>query len=293
MTERLSDVTGRIASVRQLSAVITAMRGIAAARSREARERLDGIRAYAATIAEAIGIALTFLPERLPAAPAAPASDGHAIIALCAEQGFAGTFNEHVLDAAARLMADDGGSAGLLLAGDRGLMVAAERAIPVAWSAPMIAHAGQAEMLADRLGGELYRRIETGRAVRVSVVHALPGGTAVPEIVSRTLVPFDYSRFPPARAAVAPLIGLPPQTLLARLAEEYVFAELCEAVMLSFAAENEARMRAMIAAKSNVAGTLDTLLARSRQLRQEEITSEIIELAGGAGATAFSGSSAP
>lgn len=287
MTERLSDVTGRIASVRQLSAVITAMRGIAAARSREARDRLEGIRAYAATVAEAIGVALTFLPERLPAAPAAPAapeSDGHAVIALCAEQGFAGTFNEHVLGAAARLMAEGGGRAELLLAGDRGLMAAGERGIPVAWSAPMIAHAGQAEMLADRLGSELYRRIGTGRAARVSVVHALPGGAAVPEIVSRALVPFDYTRFPPARAAVAPLIDLPPQTLLARLAEEYVFAELCEAVMLSFAAENEARMRAMIAAKGNVAGTLDTLLARARQLRQEEITSEIIELAGGAGA---------
>ena len=58
MTERLSDVSVRIGSVQQLSAVITAMRGIAAARSREARSRLDGVRAYARTIAEAIGQAV-------------------------------------------------------------------------------------------------------------------------------------------------------------------------------------------------------------------------------------------
>ena len=38
MTERLSDVVARIGSVRQLSSVIGAMRGIAAARAREARE---------------------------------------------------------------------------------------------------------------------------------------------------------------------------------------------------------------------------------------------------------------
>ena len=73
---------------------------------------------------------------------------------------------------------------------------------------------------------------------------------------------------------------MPPRILLAQLAEEYVFTELCEALTLSLAAENEARMRAMTAAKSNVAKMLDELVARSRQLRQEEITNEIIELGG-------------
>ena len=69
-----------------------------------------------------------------------------------------------------------------------------------------------------------------------------------------------------------------PEQLLAELAEEYVYAELCEELMLSFAAENEARMRAMIAARSNVARKLDELVASFRRLRQEEITGEIIEL---------------
>jgi F-type H+-transporting ATPase subunit gamma len=54
--------------------------------------------------------------------------------------------------------------------------------------------------------------------------------------------------------------------------EEYVFAELTEAATLWAATENEARMRPMTAAKSNVSKMLDDLVARSRQLRQEEIT---------------------
>ena len=49
--------------------------------------------------------------------------------------------------------------------------------------------------------------------------------------------------------------------------------------MLSFAAENEARMRAMIAAHDNVSETLSDLIGQSRRLRQEEITDEITELA--------------
>jgi F-type H+-transporting ATPase subunit gamma len=51
--------------------------------------------------------------------------------------------------------------------------------------------------------------------------------------------------------------------------------------MLSFAAENEARMRAMIAARSNVSRKLDELVGSFRRLRQEEITGEIIELSSG------------
>ena len=75
MTERLSDVIARIGSVRQLSSVIGAMRGIAAARAREARERVEGVRAYARTVGAAIGQALALAETAAPrrAAPTARA----------------------------------------------------------------------------------------------------------------------------------------------------------------------------------------------------------------------------
>ena len=63
-------------------------------------------------------------------------------------------------------------------------------------------------------------------------------------------------------------------------AEEDVYAERCAAVMLSFAAENEARMTAMIAC-GNVARKLDELARSFRRLRREEITDEIVELSAG------------
>ena len=280
MTERLSDVEARIGTVHQLAAVVTAMRGIAAARSREARARVDGIRAYAGMIASAIGDALTFLPDAGRPAATPQIAGAHAVIAICAEQGFAGIFSDKVLDAAERVAKANGGhGTEVLLIGDRGLMIAAERNLAVDWSAPMIVHAGQMAALANRIVDALYERLDAGKVARVTVVHAVPDASATLQIVEKQLVPFDFNRFPLSPTAVAPLLTLPPEVLLARLVEEYIFAELCEAVMLSFAAENEARMRAMIAARTNVANTLDSLVARSRQLRQEEITDEIIELA--------------
>lgn len=285
MSERLGDVEARIATVRQLSAVISAMRGIAAARSREARARLDGIRAFAATIGAAIGQALALAPARRPAGPAGAAETGatRAIVAIAAEQGFAGTFSERILDAVVAERRKAPGSL-LLLVGDRGLMVASERGLAPDWSAAMIAHVDEAGALANRIADALFDRIAAGRVHQVTLVHAVPATAAGLEVVTRALIPFDFARFPVAPAANPPLITLPPGELLAGLAEEYVFAELCEAVVLSYSAENEARMRAMIAARTNVAHSLDTLVARSRQLRQEEITNEIVELAAGAAA---------
>jgi F-type H+-transporting ATPase subunit gamma len=278
MSGKLSEVEGRIGTVHQLQAVITAMRGSAVARSREARSRLDGIRAYAAAIAEAIGQALGLAPEP-ESRPGRGDEEGHVVVVLCAEQGFAGTFNERVLDAAASHL--KAASAELLVVGDRGAMVAAERGLVFGWSAPMVAHAAEVPALASRITDALYSRLEKGQATRVTVVHAAPGPSASIDIVERALLPFDFVRFKVTPRAVPPITTLPPEQLLAELAEEYVYAELCEEVMLSFAAENEARMRAMIAARSNVARKLDELVASFRRLRQEEITGEIIELSAG------------
>ncbi|MEW5420557.1 F0F1 ATP synthase subunit gamma [Amorphus sp. 3PC139-8] len=283
MTERLRDVEARIGTVHQLSAVITAMRSIAAARTREARAHLDGIRAYATTIGAAIGEGLAVLPEDARSRLDTPITGTHAIVALTAEQGFAGAFSEHILDAAARLAAaDPPGATDLMLVGDRGLMLATERDLSIDWSAPMVVHAGQAASLADRIVEALYSRLDADAVVRVTVVHADPEASDPSAVMEKRLVPFDFSRFPVAETAETPLMTLEPQHLLARLAEEYVFAEMCEAVMLSFAAENAARMRAMIAAKENVEDTMGKLVARARQVRQDEITAEIIELASGA-----------
>src|SRR5579864_8288810 len=98
MTERLADIAARIEGVRQLGAVVNAMRGIAASRVQQARGQLVAVDHYAATIAAAIARAVTLLPPAVT--PAMPQSRRPAIVLFCAEQGFAGAFTERVLDAA-------------------------------------------------------------------------------------------------------------------------------------------------------------------------------------------------
>ena len=54
MTERLADISARISGIRQLGAVVNAMKGIAAARAHTARTQLEAVDSYAASIAAAI-----------------------------------------------------------------------------------------------------------------------------------------------------------------------------------------------------------------------------------------------
>ena len=127
MSGKLSEVEGRIGTVRQLDAVISAMRGIAAARSREARSRLDGVRAYASAVGTAIGTALGLTPDRGAAASVRDQREGRLLIVLCGQQGFAGSFNDRVLDNVAGHL--DSSLVEILLV--RGAMVAAERGLAV------------------------------------------------------------------------------------------------------------------------------------------------------------------
>jgi len=53
----------------------------------------------------------------------------------------------------------------------------------------------------------------------------------------------------------------------------------CEAAMHAFAAENPSRMEAMSSASRNIDRTLLELKQRENQVRQEEVTAEIVELA--------------
>lgn len=277
MADRLADVVTQIRNVHQLEAVVTAMRGIAASRAQKSWSLLAGIEAYTAVISRAIGRALSLLPSDAAAAPPVRrAKPG--LILFCAEQGFAGAFSERVLDAAAAEIGD----AVSLIVGTRGAMIAGERGVKPQRSIPMVAQVDAIPAFANRLADALYGYIAAGVIAEVDIVfpRTVSGGGI--RIDRHSLFPVDFRRFALPIGQQAPVTTLAAQPLLERLAAEYLYAQLCEAAMHAFEAENEARMMAMASAKTNIETKLAGLSQRERQVRQEEITTEIIELATGA-----------
>ncbi|MEJ0069371.1 MAG: FoF1 ATP synthase subunit gamma [Pseudomonadota bacterium] len=281
MTERLADVGARIEGVRQLGAVVNAMRGIAAARVQQARNQLVAVDSYAATIAAAIGRALTLAPA--PRGGIARRPTRSALVLFCAEQGFAGAFSERVLDAVGADLA----TSELFLIGTRGGVAAAERGIAVGWKATIPTHSIGIPKLADQIAEAVYARIATGEIDRLDAVFSQGNPGQGSHVERRHLFPFDMTQFPRPTDENAPLLNLPPETLLDELTVDYLHAQLCNAALHAFAAENEARMESMAAARNQIERQLAALQATQRLVRQEEITAEIIELAAGEAASRY------
>jgi F-type H+-transporting ATPase subunit gamma len=279
LTERLADVSARIAGIRQLGAVVNAMRGIAAARAQQARTQLSAVDRYAASIARAIAQALLLLPGARH--ESGRATGRLALVLFCAEQGFAGAFSSRVLDAAVSDLA----LSELFVAGTRGGASLAERRIVPGWLGAMPSHSPGIPEFAGTIVTALYARMAAGGISRLDVVFCQCEPGQGVKIVRKILFPLDPAAFPGPVDKAAPLLNLPPATLLETLTADYLHAQLCHAALHGFAAENQARMEAMALAHAQTERQLAVLQSTQRRVRQEEITAEIIELAAGEAAS--------
>lgn len=181
MTERYAEITARIGAVEQLHTVVTAMRGIAAARAAQARADLAAVDAYAALVADGIR---RLLALGRPAAPCISATPRAALVVFGAEQGFAGAFTERILDSLAAAPPP----AEIFLVGTRAGAIAAERGFAAAWSAPMPLHPAGIPRLADRVTEALFERVGSGAVAALDMIWC-DGGRA--------------SRCPPSSAAAS------------------------------------------------------------------------------------------
>ncbi len=287
MTERLADIQARKDNVAQLEAVVTAMRGIAAARVQQSRGLLGGIQAYTRVITAAMGQALR-LVQMDPAPPpppkddrAGPQKDDRAIVVFGAEQGLAGGFSNRVLDTV-----DAQAAQGLIfMVGTRAAAGARERGMDPHWTCRMASQAGGVPAVGGRIAEALYEQIAKGNVAQAEMIYPrLDEGRKI-HVARVPLFPLDFRAFPKSTATILPLVNLPPGALIEHLTGEYVYAQLCEAAMQAFAAENQARMDAMSAAAENIDRMLDDMGKLENRVRQEEVTAEIVELAAGVAAS--------
>lgn len=283
-----NELEARIASMNDLSGVLAAMRALAVIRMQEARQALAGIRRYAQIVAHGLGQASLLLGNPAIFQRGEP---GRILVAFLAEHGFVGGFNQRLLDEldAARRPGDI-----LFLVGAHGTAQALERAMPPAWNIAMATRVPGALETARTVAAELYRRVAAGDAGHILLVHGQYQPSGLPRTLRRSVLPLELEPFRAAPNALAPLHHLPPALLLERFATAYIFAQLAEAAIEALASENAARFFAMEAAHDNVAGKLAQLRQQARQERQEDITSELLEIVGGtlaADAAAGAGSS--
>jgi F-type H+-transporting ATPase subunit gamma len=279
--ERLPRLEGRIASIRELRELMRAMRAMAASHVQEGQSALAGIREYTSVIESAIGEGLRLLAQAPAPAASTPGEDSKVVVVICSEHGFVGGFNEHLVD---RAIAELDPGCRIAVVGRRGADQLAERSVEPVWSVPMATHAGGvlsvARQAAERLAGV--------SAVRLVFADYQSGVRY--EVASRSVLPLDPLLFSDNGNGVPPLHHLSPAVLLERLAGEYLLAEIARAMMESFASENAARLQMMESADRNIDARVQHLVMQARHLRQEAITSELLDLITGAEAILSNGS---
>ena len=277
MMRRLADIESNIVSISELSDIVGAMRALTSMRIQEAHRALPGVRRYAEAMAAAIGLALLLLPE--PADGARRTGGRRALVLCTAEHGFIGGFNERLLAAAETTL---GERDLLFVLGSRGAALAQERGHAAAWTEPMPTRLESAPATVRQMTAELYPRIARGEIAEAEVMFARYRQASAATIERRPLFPLDFAALAANSRRILPLHNLASPVLLEKLVGEYVFALLTEAVIEALASENAARFVAMEAAHRNVAQKLDELRREAHRVRQDEITTELLDVVTGA-----------
>jgi len=270
--EQLPRLQARISSLQELRDLFRALRALAASHVQEAQNALAGIRRYVEVVDDAIAEGAALLPEADGPVASSQPSAASVLIVVCSEHGFVGAFNERLLD---RAEAERKEGQDLVVIGGRGAILAAERGLEVDRGFPMATHVGGVLGVTRRVAEHLAA-ISTADAV---FGRYRRGGNF--ETEARSILPLDPALLVGSERRSPPLHHLAPDVLLQQLASEYLFAEITRAVMESLASENGARLRVMETADHNIGDKLEGLRRSENALRQEAITSELLDVVTG------------
>lgn len=273
------ELAARARTLEQLSGVVQAMRTIASARRRRAQERFAGLEAYAVATRTALGEAVGLLEDQTLSFLVDPSAQAR-VVTLFSEHGFVGPLNDRLLahgDVVARAR-----GARHIGVGGRGLRLCREMGVPIVDGGSMPSTVGGVSATAERLLDALFRALAARRASEIRFVFAEhhPPVRWSPRTV--VLFPPVVEGATPSSARLPPYHMLDVRTLATRAIEEYAFAQTNWMVAQAFASEQAARFVAMDAAHHHVDDKLDELHALERELRQETITNELLEIASGA-----------
>jgi F-type H+-transporting ATPase subunit gamma len=277
----------RIKSVQSTKKITRAMELIAASRIVKAQQRVAAARPYSEQITEVIrnlagagaGFDHPLLVER------EVQTVGHVL--LTADRGLAGAYNTNVIRTVERAVS--GGQRqskgyALFVSGKKGVNYFRYRGYDIAADAIGFSETPRYED-ARELAREVMERYESGDVDRVELTYTRFLSMGSQRVVTSRLLPLEAKALkeghgdgPQADYEYEP----EPTQILERLLPRYVEARVFAALLDAAASEQAARQRAMKSATDNAEDLIKTLSVIANKLRQASITTEIMEIVGGA-----------
>jgi len=287
----LKIIRKRIGSVKSTQKITRAMKMVAGARLNRAQQRITALRPYAVSTIEVLSkvvnaaengesAAMDFhhpLLERRP-------EKTRLLLVITSDRGLCGAFNTNICkkaEAAWRESVAQGNQIQLAIIGRKGRDYFKRRGAPIChvfdsvWERLDMEQARRVArtVLAPFVKGEVdsisivYNEFKSAMTQRVVEERLFPMGSAEGELASS---PGEFI-FEPDQSA-----------LLERLVPMYVEISILRALYESMASELGARMTAMDAATKNASEMIGALTLKYNRVRQAAITTEILEIIGGA-----------
>ncbi|MCA8883456.1 MAG: F0F1 ATP synthase subunit gamma [Rhodobacteraceae bacterium] len=264
MTERPEDIQRRLHGLDDIGQVVGALRAIASGHAATSRDALDAIAAHARTVEAAL--------DRLAFGALAPDDGPGLLLVVGAAQGFSGAYPMHLAEAARGALTP---GTGILVVGERTLSMMGMPGETMAWSADLPAHPAEVPALASDITDQLI-----GLSARFPGPIRLVGGRDLPgqPVGTRRLWPPEAAPREVQAHRDPPLMTLPADVLLAAVLQEALFAAVALALMEGLRAENQARVEAMTRAQGNLRRKRLEVEQDYKRARQEQMTSEMLEL---------------
>jgi F-type H+-transporting ATPase subunit gamma len=288
MAQQLRTLRRRIESVKSTQKITRAMELIASSRIIRAQQRVEAARPYADTIRRLVGsVAGGATNVEHPLLTPRDDASGSGTIIVTSDRGLAGAYNANVVRAAERDIRERDGGDKLYVIGKKGVSYFRFRGheLEDSWTGfseqPGIENARE---VARRVSAAFVEReVDRLRLAFTSFESAL---TQRPTVVP--LLPVPTEKLDAAAGGAAPGTRAqyefepPPEEILDYLLPRYVEGVVYQTLLESAASELAARRRAMKAATDNAEELIEDLTRVFNQARQAEITTEIMEVVGGA-----------
>ena len=278
----LRDLRRRIKSVKNTQKITKAMELVAAAKMRRAQERVTASRPYADEIANVIAELMARSPEYKHPYLEAREVRKRLIVLVTADRGLAGALNSNSIRLALREMNESSVPVSVVTIGRKGRDIMHRlRKDLIAEVSGLGDRPSMAELLpAMRVALEQY---ENGDADQVDMVFARFVSVGRQVATVRRLIPLE----PPegtGKLAADFEYEPDPKDVLDALLPRYVEATIYQAVLENGASEQAARMVAMRNASDNANELIGDLTLTANKVRQTTITTELMEVVGGAAA---------
>jgi F-type H+-transporting ATPase subunit gamma len=296
MPASLRELRQRRASVTTIKKVTRAMELIAASRIIKAQQRAQAAAPYARELTRAVSAVATYSNVDHPLTTEPENPTRAAVLLITSDRGLAGAYSSSVIkegEQLNQLLRESNKEPVPFLAGRKSVAFYGfrRRNVAATWEgfsdAPTYAHARE---IADALIGTFLRPTEEGGVDEIHVVYTRFISMLTQRVDVIRMLPLEVveGEEPPPADEILPLYEFEPDaaTVLDELLPLYVASRIQYCLLQGAASELASRQKAMKSATDNAQELIERLTREANQARQAEITQEISEIVGGAGALA-------